>query len=54
MTSRYLSNDISLALRQQRMDDIDALMGFSTPTATCAFAILPGFDADHPLGSTLV
>lgn len=48
-------NEVRTFVRtQQRMDDIDALMGFSTPTATCAFAILPGFDADHPLGSTLV
>lgn len=38
---------------QQRLDDIDALMPFTTPTATASFVILPGFDDARPLGSTL-
>ncbi len=38
---------------QQRMDELDDLMKFSVPTATAAFAILPGFDAERGLGSTL-
>lgn len=38
---------------QQRMDETDDLLEFSRPTATAAFAILPGHDAQHPLGSTL-
>ena len=38
---------------QQRMDETDDLMDFARPTATAAFAILPGFDGQRPLGSTL-
>lgn len=38
---------------QQRMDEMDDLMGFARPTATASFAILPGYAADRPLGSTL-
>lgn len=38
---------------QLRLDETDALMDFATPTATAAFAILPGFDAQRPLGATL-
>jgi dye decolorizing peroxidase len=38
---------------QLRLDEVDDLMGFATPTATGAFAILPGMDAGSPLGSSL-
>jgi len=38
---------------QQRLDEVDALMAFTTPTASAVFLILPGFDAERPLGSTL-
>lgn len=38
---------------QHRIDEVDALSAFSTPTASGTFLILPGFDADRPLGSTL-
>lgn len=35
---------------QLRLDETDALMPFATPTATAAFAILPGFSSSRPLG----
>lgn len=35
------------------MDDSDALLAFTTTTASATFLILPGFDQRHPLGSTL-
>ncbi|WP_194895111.1 Dyp-type peroxidase [Catenulispora pinisilvae] len=35
------------------MDDSDALLAFTTTTASATFLILPGFDAEHALGSTL-
>ncbi|MBO0609977.1 Dyp-type peroxidase [Myceligenerans salitolerans] len=38
---------------QHRLDEIDALMEFATPTASASFLVLPGFDAGRPLGSTL-
>ncbi len=38
---------------QHRLDEVDALSAFSTPTGSGTFLILPGFDAQHPLGSTL-
>ena len=38
---------------QHRLDELDALAAFSTPTASGTFLILPGFDAEHPLGSVL-
>lgn len=38
---------------QLRLDESDALMRFSRPTATAAFAILPGFSNRAPLGATL-
>lgn len=38
---------------QLRLDEIDSLMDFTTPTATGAFVILPGFSAETPLGSSL-
>ncbi|MFD7660328.1 Dyp-type peroxidase, partial [Actinosynnema sp. NPDC059797] len=36
-----------------RMDNGDALLPFTTTTATGTFLVLPGFDERHPLGSTL-
>ncbi|WP_309710646.1 Dyp-type peroxidase [Pseudolysinimonas sp.] len=38
---------------QYRLDEVDALSAFSTPTASGTFLILPGFDQERPLGSTL-
>lgn len=38
---------------QQRLDETDDLMRYVTPTASGTFLILPGFDADRPLGSGL-
>jgi dye decolorizing peroxidase len=35
------------------MDDSDALLPFTTTTASATFLILPGFDQQHPLGATL-
>ncbi|WP_411135015.1 Dyp-type peroxidase [Streptomyces sp. C10] len=34
-----------------RMDDSDALLRFTTTTASATFLILPGFDQQHPLGA---
>lgn len=39
---------------QERLDETDALRDFTTPTASATFLILPGFDADRPLGSALM
>ncbi|MGW2492752.1 Dyp-type peroxidase [Streptomyces sp. NPDC001606] len=36
-----------------RMDISDALLEFTTTTASATFLILPGFDRQHPLGSQL-
>ncbi|WP_083459692.1 Dyp-type peroxidase [Jiangella muralis] len=38
---------------QFRLDEVDDLGGYVTPTGSATFLILPGFDADHPLGVTL-
>lgn len=38
---------------QSRMDREDRLMEFATATAEVAFLVLPGFDAERPLGSSL-
>ena len=51
-------NDVqAFAKTQLRLDDVDDLMKYVTPTATAAFAILPGTadaaGAPRPLGSTL-
>ncbi|HET6503210.1 MAG TPA: Dyp-type peroxidase [Amycolatopsis sp.] len=35
------------------MDNLDALLQFTTTTAGATFLILPGFDQLHPLGATL-
>ncbi|TVT49448.1 Dyp-type peroxidase [Amycolatopsis rhizosphaerae] len=35
------------------MDSSDALLRFTTTTASATFLILPGFDRQHPLGATL-
>ncbi len=37
----------------ERMSESDALLDFTLTTATGAFLALPGFDAQHPLGSTI-
>lgn len=36
-----------------RMDNSDALLEFTTTTASATFLMLPGFDERHPLGSRL-
>ncbi len=36
---------------QHRLDEVDDLMGYVTPTGSGTFLILPGFDADRPLGA---
>ncbi|KAK1181049.1 Dyp-type peroxidase [Streptomyces sp. NBS 14/10] len=36
-----------------RMDNSDALLDYTTTTASATFLILPGFDEQHPLGSGL-
>ncbi|MER6331923.1 Dyp-type peroxidase [Streptomyces sp. NPDC001034] len=36
-----------------RMDTSDALLPFTTTTASASFLVLPGFDRRHPLGSRL-
>ncbi|GAA1953574.1 Dyp-type peroxidase [Microbacterium deminutum] len=47
-------NDVQTFARTQlRLDDIDDLMMYVSPTATASFAILPGFDTDQPLGAPL-
>ncbi|WP_166868768.1 Dyp-type peroxidase [Salinibacterium sp. ZJ70] len=47
-------NDIRTFVRTQlRLDETDALMRFVTPSASGAFAILPGATAERPLGGTL-
>jgi len=47
-------NDLATFVKtQQRLDEVDALMDFTTPTASAAFLILPGFDSTRALGSTL-
>lgn len=38
---------------QHRLDEVDALMPFTRPRRSCTFFILPGFQADTPLGATL-
>ncbi len=47
-------NDVrTFARTQLRLDDVDDLMKYATPTATASFAILPGVRDDAALGSTL-
>ncbi|GAA0622453.1 Dyp-type peroxidase [Kutzneria viridogrisea] len=36
-----------------RMDNLDALLPFTTTTASATFLVLPGFDQQRPLGATL-
>lgn len=38
---------------QHRLDEVDALMEFTTPTASATFLMLPGFSSDKPLGAEL-
>jgi dye decolorizing peroxidase len=48
-------NDVEVFIRtQQRLDDLDALMAYATPTASGTFLILPGFAPDRPLGESLL
>ena len=39
---------------QERLDDVDALSQFVTPTGSATFVVLPGFDRTTPLGATLL
>lgn len=50
----YQKDVRTFALTQQRLDETDALMHFATPTSTAAFAILPGYSPESPLGSSLL
>ncbi|MBG6055640.1 dye decolorizing peroxidase [Salinibacterium sp. CAN_S4] len=45
-------NDLrTFVATQQRLDEMDALMKFTRPTASGTFLVLPGFDAVTPLGA---
>jgi len=47
-------NDLrTFVATQHRLDEVDALRAFSTPTASATFLVLPGFDRDKPLGAEL-
>ncbi|MCX4850923.1 Dyp-type peroxidase [Streptomyces sp. NBC_00893] len=47
-------NDISTFTNTlTHMDDSDALLRFTTTTASATFLILPGFDQQHPLGAQM-
>lgn len=47
-------NDIrTFANTLTRMDNGDALLPFTTTTASASFLVLPGFDRQRPLGATL-
>ena len=47
-------NDVSVFARTlHRMEEVDDLLPFTMATASGAFAVLPGFTADRPLGATL-
>jgi deferrochelatase/peroxidase EfeB len=39
---------------QQRIDEQDEMMRYVTTTASASFLVLPGFDHDRPLGSSLL
>ncbi|MBZ2196750.1 Dyp-type peroxidase [Occultella gossypii] len=43
----------TFAATQHRLDEVDDLMTYVTTTASATFLVLPGFDAEHPLGATL-
>ncbi len=43
----------TFAATQQRLDEVDALMTFVTPTASGTFLMLPGFSDQVPLGAPL-
>ncbi|PSL36975.1 dye decolorizing peroxidase [Labedella gwakjiensis] len=48
-------NELDVFTRtQRRLDEVDALMAFATPTASGTFLILPGFDSDRALGASLL
>lgn len=40
----------TFVMTQRRLDDIDDLMTFTTPTASATFLVLPGYDEQKPLG----
>lgn len=47
-------NDVDIFRRTMlRLEEVDALMAFATANAGGAFAVLPGFTADQPLGGSL-
>ncbi|SDU14190.1 Dyp-type peroxidase [Jiangella alkaliphila] len=43
----------TFAQTQFRLDEVDDLGEYVTPTGSATFLVLPGFDADHPLGASL-
>lgn len=49
----YQRESATFTRTQLRLDEVDDLMGFATPTATAGFAILPGMVAGAPLGASL-
>ncbi|MCD7101120.1 Dyp-type peroxidase [Pseudoclavibacter sp. 13-3] len=47
-------NDVrTFAATQQRMDDMDAMMAYTTVRGVGAFAVLPGFDSVQKMGASL-
>jgi dye decolorizing peroxidase len=44
----------TFVVTQQRLDEQDRMMEYVTTTASGTFLMLPGFDRDRPLGSTLL
>ncbi|WP_207782836.1 Dyp-type peroxidase [Phytoactinopolyspora limicola] len=44
----------TFVVTQQRLDEQDRMMEYVTATASGTFLMLPGFDRDRPLGSTLL
>lgn len=44
----------TFVLTQRRLDDLDDLMAFATPTASATFLILPGFTDQTPLGAIVL
>lgn len=52
----FISYQKSLATfvgTQRRMDEFDDLMSYATCTAECTFLVLPGFDRENPLGTSV-
>ena len=51
---RCFQRDLDTFIRtQQRLDEVDDLVGYARLTATGSFLVLPGFDTHRPLGSSL-